>query len=54
MIGLWTAAGFLLGWITIDIICCVSTKQQTPTAYKIAIGAVGALMAYTLVTGGIS
>ena len=46
MLILWTIAGFIIGWITIEVIACV-TKTNWPWLLNTAFSLVTALMAYT-------
>ena len=49
MTALWTIAGFILGWIAIEVVA-VFSKVAMPVLLNIGLGLVGALAAYTIVT----
>lgn len=53
---LWIIAGFIIGWIGIDLIAALivalgKIKMNVPYKVNIAIGFVGALIAYTIIRG---
>lgn len=45
----WTIAGFIIGWIGIEFLGkAISTRLIIPWIFNLALGFVGALIAYTL------
>lgn len=51
LITLWEIAGFVVGWIFIEL-ACVCVKVRAPVAWNFAMGAVGVLIAYTILVKG--
>lgn len=51
LITLWEIAGFVIGWMFIEF-AFVLVKTRAPLAFNFAAGAVGVLIAYTILVKG--
>lgn len=51
LITMWEIAGFVIGWIFIEL-ACVFVKVRAPLTWNFAMGAVGVLIAYTIMFKG--
>jgi len=49
MVIAWTIAGFIIGWVVIEIITAF-TKAKFPCVFNFALGFVGGLTAFTITT----
>ncbi len=50
MLILWTIAGFILGWIIIELPVLLGKKVNIPWVFNLALGLIGALAMYTFLS----